>query len=169
MRYFAAALAAWPPQQPLCLSSVRLAGRGVLKGSQLVLVVRCRNTGASAAEKVAVAAIGKEEAPLATPCRLEGDVKFELHRVSNAPCCMQVQWPHEYGRVPPCLSAGMLHRAVHAVSAYDCANRQVSWISGRRSRALYSAWLHTGFLQPGEIVLHRSELDKARLQALYCL
>jgi hypothetical protein len=83
VRYFAAALAAWPPQQPLRLSSVRLAGRGVLKGSRLALVVRCCRTGAGTAEKVAVTAIGKEEGPLAEPCHLEQCALMHANAVAS--------------------------------------------------------------------------------------
>ena len=83
VRYFAAALTAWPPQQRLCLSAAHMTGRGILKGSAFALVVRCRPSGSAAAEKVAVAPIGREEAGLQPACGLEGDVRLEVHRVSS--------------------------------------------------------------------------------------
>ena len=38
--------------------------------------------------------------------------------------------------------------------------KQVSRVFRQRSRVLYSAWLHTGFLTEGQVTLSRPDLDK---------
>ena len=86
VRYFAAALAAWPQQRTLALRSAHITGRSVLKRTAgFVLVVSCRPTGAAAAQWAAAYKVGKAEQVFQSPCRLEGDVKLEVLAVRLQP------------------------------------------------------------------------------------
>ena len=79
MHYFARALRAWPQKRVVALEAVRMDGLGWLSESNRgTLVLRCRPTGASAAQRVATIHISSGGKALATPWQLEGDIKLEV-------------------------------------------------------------------------------------------
>ena len=79
MRYFAVSLAQSPRQHRVCLKAASIGGLNWLgSGRRTDIKVRCRQTGAAEAAKVARIHLDDKRRGSCEDCWLEGDLKFEV-------------------------------------------------------------------------------------------